>query len=224
MTGVQHKIVGTGFGIAGAYVVTKGMGDPYGVLIAPVAIVGSMLPDIDHDRTKIGRKRKFVTNLTTNMINALIIGGMIGACVLALITLMGFRDYGVSGIQLLIVAGGFVAVWFVKKFIMSRDIVKWATRHRGMMHTLVCPALFYFGMGISDFPLWRYTFMGLLIGYCSHLFADMQTVEGCPILFPLTRKNIKFMRLRTKNKSCTYAAWIDCFISIGVGYILAGGL
>jgi membrane-bound metal-dependent hydrolase YbcI (DUF457 family) len=224
MTGVQHKVVGTGFGIAGAYVVSKGLGDPYGLLVLPASMVGCMLPDIDHDMTKIGRKRKVVTNLTTNIMNFLILGGALVAAVLALITILGFRNYGFSGIELGGVAIGFIAVGVMRKFVTNSKTFKWATKHRGIMHTLVVPVLLFFTMRISDFPLWKYTTMGLLIGYCSHLFADMLTVEGCPVLFPLTKNNIRFMTLKTKNKSCTYAAWIVAAIAVAVGFVIGGGI
>ena len=224
MTGAQHKVVGIGFGIAGAYVVSKGMGDPYGLLVLPAATVGCMLPDIDHDMTKIGRKRKVVTNLATNTINLLILAGVAGAAILTLVTMLGFKDYGFSPIELGAVAIGFLIVAFLKKFVTSSKTFKWATRHRGLMHTLVVPALLYLAMGISDFPLWHYTAMGLLIGYCSHLFADMLTIEGCPVLFPITRNNFRILKLRTKNKSCTYTAWIVAVLAVAAGFLITGGI
>lgn len=219
MTGAQHKLVGTGFGIAGAYAICHGYQDPYGVIVFPLAVAGSMLPDIDHDMTKIGRKRKAVTTVATGSMNLMIGGGIIAAAILAIITMLGIKDFGFSPTQLGIVAGGLVVVAVLRKVLTNSKTFKWATKHRGIMHTLVVPAILYFAMGVSDFPLWKYSMLGLLIGYCSHLFADMLTVEGCPILFPLTKNNIRFMTLRTKNKSCNVAAMVVCILAIAVGFV-----
>lgn len=199
MTGAQHKIVGTGFGIAGAYFVCIGLNDPYGALILPTAIVGSMLPDIDHDRTKIGRKRKVVTDITTKTFNALILGGVGVLAIITLITMLGLKNYGFNSTELLIALGGTVLIIVLKSSVAESKLFKWATKHRGLMHTLIPPALLYLGMGVSEFPLWRYILMGVMIGYCSHLFADMLTVDGCPILFPLTTSSIHILSLITSD-------------------------
>lgn len=218
MTGVQHKVVGTGAGIAAAYILVAGMGEPVGALVVGTSIVGCMLPDIDHDKTKIGRKRKFVTELSGKMLNTLIYGGIILGAVLVLALTYGFVNFGIDPIRLMIGVVGLVVVAVLKKLIMNSSTVQWAAKHRGLMHTLVVPVLLYVLMGMSDFSVWHYGVLGLFIGYCSHLFADMQTVEGCPVLFPLTKNNIRIMKLRTKEKSCTKWAYIDAILMIGLAY------
>lgn len=219
MTGAQHKVVGTGFGIAGAYIAVVGHGDPTGALIVATSIVGSMLPDIDHDMTKIGRKRKVVTNITTTAANILVFGGIIVGLVAALLVFKGFVDFGVSPTRLLTAVAGLCIVAVLKKVIGNSKTFKWATKHRGLMHTLVVPLLLWLAMGASDYPVYHYGMMGLLIGYLSHLFADMETVEGCPILFPLTKNNIRFpTKFKTKDKSCTIAAYVTAGIAIAVGF------
>lgn len=224
MNGAQHKVVGAGFGIAGAYVVAKGMGDPYGWLIAPASMVGCMLPDMDHDRTGLGRKRKVVTKTFSYAFDVAVIGGTIAVCALAIALVLGFKDYGFSLTELGIAAVAFLAVWFTRKRIANSDSYRWATKHRGLMHTLVMPAVLYLSSCVSDFPLWRYTFLGLLIGYCSHLFADMLTIEGCPVLFPLSKKNIHFTSFRSKNKSCVYVSWIVALAAVAIAYLYVGGI
>lgn len=203
---------------------SKGYGDPYGLLILPASAVGCMLPDIDHDMTKIGRKRKVITNLTTKTLNLLILAGVLIAGILAIVTMLGFKNYGIEADKLMLIAIGFIIIAVAKKFIYNSKTFQWATRHRGLMHTLLVPVLLYFAIGVSDFPLWKYSVLGLCVGYCSHLFADMLTVEGCPVLFPITKRNIRFMTLRTKNKSCTYAAWAVAIAAVAIGYIITGGI
>lgn len=218
MNGTQHKVVGMGFGIAGAYIATAGLNEPTGALIAATSIVGCMLPDIDHDNSKIGRKRKFVTELSTKVLNALIMVGVVGGLVLAFLIFKGFVDFGVNVTQLLIGIVGLIVIGVLKKIVGSSDVFKWATKHRGLMHTLAVPACFFFVIRSTQYPVFYWGTWGLLIGYLSHLFADMCTIEGCPILFPLTRKNIKLpTHLRTKDKKCTTAAYIIFVLAVAAG-------
>ena len=76
MMGTQHKVVGIGFGIATALYVAEGLGEPAPAMLSmAAATVGSMLPDIDHDRSRIGRKRKlqvpFATRYRTGRLHRL---------------------------------------------------------------------------------------------------------------------------------------------------------
>lgn len=224
MNGKQHKVIGIGFGVAGALIMYKQFNDPYAILIAPMSAIGSMLPDIDHDRTKIGRTRKAVTTVTNKTINILLVLGVILSAVVTIITMIGLRDYGISQTKLLIVCSGFMVVIILKKSIANSSTYKWGTRHRGIMHTLVMPVILYVASTASSFPLYRYTMLGLFVGYCSHLFADMLTVEGCPILWPITRKNIRLMKLKTKDKSCTTASRVVFVLTVALGLIISGGL
>lgn len=220
MTGVQHKVVGVGFGIAGAYIATAGNHDPYGVLIAATSIVGCMLPDIDHDKTKIGRKRKVLTSMTTAMANVVVFGGIILGLAAAFLVVKGFADFGLSPGVLLGVSAALCVVAILKKIIGNSKTFKWATKHRGLMHTLVVPAIMFFALKVSDFPLYHYGILGLLVGYLSHLFADMLTVEGCPILFPLTKRNIRFpTKFKTKSEVCTTAAYAVAILSVAFAFV-----
>lgn len=220
MNGTQHKIVGVGFGLAGAYAVVAGKGDTNGALIAATSIIGCMLPDMDHDRTKLGRKRKLLTGLATNVANAVVFGGIVIGLVGGFLVFKGFVDFGVNPIMLFAAAIGFGIVAAIKKIIGDSAIFKWATKHRGLMHTLVVPALLWFAMMASEYPIYHYAIEGLFVGYISHLFADMLTVEGCPILFPLTRSNWRFpTKFQTKDPICTKAAYVVAALSVGASYL-----
>ena len=212
MTGAQHKIVGTGFGIAAAYAGYRA-GSPDATIMIVTSMIGCMLPDIDHDKTKIGRKRKAVTQTTTSLTNMLLYGGVFLGTILAVLMVMGFVDYGIDLQKLVFGIGGLGLVILVKSAVSNSDMYRWATKHRGLMHTLVVPALLWYATTISSAPLYYYAVTGLLVGYVSHLFADMLTVEGCPVLFPLSRSNFRFLKLRTKDSSTTIAAWV---VAVGV--------
>lgn len=218
MTGVQHKVVGIGFGVAAAYVLTVGYHDPNGVLAAAASTVGCMLPDIDHDRTKIGRKRQFFTNMATTAANIILSVIVIAGVVLTALVVKGFLDVGVEPKILLGASIAAVIVFVIKKVIGDSKLFKWATKHRGLMHTLVVPAIILFGTRASDYWIYKYVMFGLFIGYMSHLFADMLTVEGCPVLFPFTTKNIRLAKFVTKDKKCTTVAYIVAILAVAAGY------
>ena len=218
MNGVQHKVVGTGAGIASAMILSANTSDPLSVIVAGAAIVGCMLPDIDHDKTKIGRKRKVVTTAGNTLFNVVVYGGIALALVAIWAVAYGFASVGVNITNLVIAVIGLIVVAVAKKIIGSSQTFRWAAKHRGLMHTLLVPVIGVILYFASSFGLWRYAMMGLVIGYLSHLFADMQTVEGCPVLFPFTRNNIRFMKLSTKDSKCTVFAYIDAALFIGLAY------
>ena len=220
MNGVQHKLVGVGFGIAGSYAIVHGYGEPLGICVLMGSAVGCMLPDIDHDMTKLGRQRKVLTNVSTKAADVIVFGGIIVGLVLLGSIALGFINYGIDLTKLGILVAGLILVAILRKVIGGSSTYKWATKHRGIMHTLVVPALLFLMMRVSSYPLWKYLSLGLMVGYCSHLFADMCTVEGCPVLWPLTRKNFRILKLHTKNKSCSVAAVIIFIGVIGLAVAL----
>ena len=219
MTGAQHKIVGIGWGLAGAYYATKNMGTPWGLLIAPMSALGCWLPDIDHNQTKLGRKRKMLTSVSSKLANTIVYGGVLFGGLFAGLVAMGFADFGVDMSKLGVAIGGLLLFIFIRKVVCNSSTYQWAVRHRGIMHTLLMPALLLYSIGLTKSPVYMYTMIGLSVGYISHLFADMLTVDGCPLLFPISRSNINIARFKTseylkdakgrkrKNKAIWYAAY-----------------
>jgi membrane-bound metal-dependent hydrolase YbcI (DUF457 family) len=224
MMGVQHKCVGVGFGIATALYATQGLGDPVGIWALATATVGCMLPDIDHDNSKIGRKRKVVTNLSSNALTGIVIGGIVVVAGIIALTAVGMINTGINGNMLLLGLGCLIAFVVMRKFIANSNTFKWMTHHRGLMHTIIPPIILFMLCCVSSYSVWRWTFIGLLVGYLSHLLADMLTVEGCPILWPLTRKNIRFLKLKTKDATTWIAAVGLAVLPIVIAYISVGGI
>lgn len=220
MTGAQHKVVGIGVGIAAAYAFVQTNNEPAAAIVAAGSAIGCWLPDMDHDMTKLGRKRKVLTNLTNTMASIVVLGGIVASLGLIILMTLGIRDYGIDTKLLYVCAGGLALLAIASKFIKNSKTFRWATKHRGLMHTLLVPALMCTALRVSDYPVYTYIVIGLIVGYCSHLFADMLTVEGCPILFPITKKNFRFLKLRTKDKSCTVAAWTVAMLSCVISYLV----
>ena len=207
MMGVQHKAVGIGFGLASSMYLAEALEAPAPAVLAfATCVAGSMLPDIDHDKTKIGRKRKFATDLlsklTTSAIMAIIAVGTIIIVALS----VGMINVGISLEQVALAVILALAFIVVRKMISKSSTFKWMTKHRGLMHTLIPPIIIFIAAGASDFIYWCSAFIGLGIGYVSHLLADMLTVEGCPVLWPIYKGNIRLLKLKTKNASTWLAA------------------
>lgn len=220
MLGYQHKIVGAGFGVAASYIIVNKYGQDLGALVTATSLVGCMLPDIDHDMTKLGRKRKVVTEISHNVLNVLIYGGVILAGILLLCLALNLRQFAFDMRNVALVFVGLIVVAVCRIVVLKSDIFHWAASHRGIMHTLVVPLLLFLARNISASPIWFYGDIGLIVGYCSHLIADMMTVAGCPILFPFTRVNIRILRLKSKDSSCTVCAVVLAVLAVGLAYFI----
>lgn len=76
--------------------------------------------------------------------------------------------------------------------------------HRGFTHTLLALLLFtYFLIFIGClFPIsirgyLMPLFMGMSIGYGSHLLLDMLTISGIPLFYPLSNQSVRMLKLRS---------------------------
>ena len=191
MTGTSHKAIGVAVGAAFTiYGFQNGI--PAATLAMVSAPIAAMLPDIDHDNSKMGRVRKTTANIAI-VIAAL---AMVGAAIY-----YGWYNVNYSA---LITLGVGVALPMAIFAALSRNkhiknIMGFATKHRGIMHKLLLPGCLFIAtryINISDIHFLMLIYGGIA-GYVSHIFADCITKRGCPILFPLTRKNISLTNIST---------------------------
>ena len=220
MNGIQHKIVGTGFGIATAMTLIETTGSPMGMLAVPAAIFGSLLPDIDHDMTKMGRKRAATTRVITSTVKMILTAIVVITVIAIAYVLIQFKnqalEYDMKYGMLLLPIVGVIGLSIVAKAITGSDTYKWATDHRGLMHTLIVPALLFWAQSYCKAPYFYIVVHGVMIGYLSHLLADMFTVAGCPILFPLAKWKIRLMRFHSESPALTGVAYILAALPIGL--------
>jgi len=90
--------------------------------------------------------------------------------------------------------------------------------HRGPTHSLLAVVLLctlaFFTYRLQ--PMFALTHPGLVIGYCSHLIADMLTIEGIPLFYPLNNSYISVLPIRTGGM---IERVIALGVTIGAGYL-----
>lgn len=207
MSGEQHKVVGIGFGVAGTYLALQLGQETGSVMIAVGSALGCWLPDMDHNRTKLGRKRKVVTGAVNKVFTYGLILGIALSIVLAFLMIRGLIQSNISLNMLGMFVIGAVLVLVAKNKIGNSSEFKWATKHRGFMHTCIPIGCLVFLLPVSDYSLWKWSVIGLIVGYASHLIADCTTTEGCPLLYPLAKFNLRLPIFNSEKKQA-----IGCWI------------
>lgn len=212
MTGVQHKRMGVAAGLGVlAYTVLK-PADPTLALCMCTAPFGAMLPDIDHDQSKLGRNRKTITGLVKAVV------------IIAVIAFLGLSFYS-GGLWPMVMNAIYVGLaCLILKILASNKAVSrqlgFITKHRGIMHTLVPPVVLMGSCMWCTHTLYVHAVLGLCIGYVVHLIGDMATVDGAPVAWPLTKRNIRYFKLNSSKHAgalnvASYV-WSAIFIAAGV--------
>lgn len=163
MTGKTHITVGVATGLTLAIGYPK---ESQAILIA-AAVVGSLIPDLDHPRSKINQRVLLFKNKLFKMITYSLMG-------LVLI----YLDY-------VLYASGNKTLRLIGLALILIGI----SRHRGFTHSLLGLILFssIVYIGTMKFNLYE-AFIGFAIGYASHLFMDLLTEKGIYLLFPVDKR------------------------------------
>jgi len=186
----------------------------YTMLVMLFAVpAGAMLPDIDHNNTKIGRKRKKVLNDMKKLLP-------VGFIVFVLAVVYSFeKGVGVSQLlPVICVVVSFLLLVLVGSSKWGRQKFRFFTKHRGIMHTLCVPAVcVYITVTFELHIVMEQLLLGAAAGYLTHLVADCLTIEGCPILWPLTTRCVKIPLAATNTKSEKIVAVLLCGVfAVGV--------
>ena len=217
MTGKTHKFIGIVAGGAAAYYGMTVLHDTAHLFYLAAVPVGAMLADIDHDSSKIGRTRKGVFAVISTVFAAL----MVGAISFFLFDAYKKNMLTQAILTVLVILIPFALLTSLTKINFVKDNLKFMVKHRGLMHTLIMPAVLSAAAFFIKQPEFKIIVAGLAIGYATHIFADLLTVKGCPILYPLSKKNISIMRIKTG----TFGEYIAGFIvSIAVGALFLTGI
>lgn len=220
MHGYQHKRMGMAAGIGVlAYTVMAGFDTAATICIATIPI-GAMLPDIDHDMSKIGRVRKKAFTL----IKSLAIVGILFFIV------SSYYSGGLwnASLNAGYVGGMAILIWIINRNKHVRKQLGFITKHRGIMHTLLPPAFILGTTFWTTNPIFTFGIYGLVIGFIIHLWGDMATEEGAPILWPLTKSNIRYAAFNTARSAGAIELvcniWCVLFVGMGIYFGYMGGL
>lgn len=210
MTGKSHRAIGVASGIA-LSIYSLRCGAPLGLLSLITAPLGAILPDIDHDGSVAGK----VKNKILNYLWVVIAIVFIGVCTFITLT-YGAKDILIYiGLLTSICILCFITWKIINKLKPKpaqkktqknkvvntvKQEVEFLTEHRGIMHTMLVPGLLVLLSFTVDLGDYRYLVYGLNIGYISHIIADVMTKSGCPILWPLTKKKIHLINIKTGSK------------------------
>lgn len=192
MRGTTHKAIGTVVGVSIVVYAIKSE-QPMLALGAVTAPFGAMLPDIDHDRSKLGAQRKVVMATINKLIGIAFVAVILLALVVGLVygtaTLLLFKET--------LITVPICGVCLIANSDKMRRKYKFLHKHRGIMHTLLIPALLVIGVYTVDIDWLSSLLLGLALGYLSHLYADCLTVSGCPIAWPISEECFRLTRITT---------------------------
>lgn len=176
MTYRSHRIGGA---CAGALGIGLIMGIPktpeefgFAITLTGAALLGSLLPDIDHPNSKVSRRNPILAALVNLFL-------VIGKTITQMILLLCF--------------------WMSKK--RKEQILK-GFEHRGIFHTLLMGALVWLLLGLIPGTFGVVIQWGITLGYLSHLLMDMLTVSGVKLLYPIITHSFHYpiIRLHTNNQ------------------------
>lgn len=208
MMGHSHKMVGIVVGVVLA--LCGFLHSEFAMVVMPFVVpVGAMLPDIDHNSTRLGKKRKKVVGVVWKAVFASIVfAGVYGVC--ASIMKKLYLD-ALLCIVAVLVLGLFLFVF--PKSTWAKKHSKFFTKHRGIMHTLLVPAvLLWLAVRVVPDKTVGMVLVGIAYGYLTHLVGDCLTVGGCPLLWPFTEKCIRLLPVRTNTKAEGAAAVCLCVV------------
>ena len=208
MTGKTHKFIGMAAGGAIAYHGFFALGQPMQMFYILAVPVGAMIADIDHDSSKLGRSRKSIMAAISSLISSLAIVAV------SFFLMDAYTDPNKNFFQAILIVGMVVVPFLIlvslSKIKFVKENLKFMTKHRGIMHTLILPAFLFAATYFVSEPTFKILVTGLAIGYATHLLADMLTIKGCPIFFPFSKKSINFLEIKTGSGGEYVAAAIMC--------------
>lgn len=201
MTGKQHQVVGIGFGVAATIVCFKYTKDITSLAAGLGSYISCWWPDIDHNNTKLGRKRKAVVDTTVSTVSKALTVGISGSAIAIVLTVLGIVNLSAYMPFLIFLLAGCGLVTIIYNIVTSNSTFKWATKHRGIMHTLIPPIILWSCQYIIPQSIWQFLFIGFTVGYASHLISDSITPDKTPLLFPITTAPIGITLLQKDKKS-----------------------
>ncbi len=197
--------------------IDPGMGT---VIAGTVAAAGSgMLPDIDHHEASIAQSLGPVTKGITYIVSA-ISGGhrngthsLVGVVVL---TALGYAGSRLTGWPLGLVLGFLVAIGLAGLRVKVDG--SW------VVHTLlvIAATVVFCLSGAHGWVDMRMLPWAVCVGCVAHILGDMLTKEGCPLIWPFSKKRFRILCLTTGQTGEKIVAALLWIVGIGLCLWRAG--
>lgn len=173
MTGKTHMAIG----IAAALTISFNQSVESQLILVISSAIGSLIPDLDHPKSKLNQKLLFINN---NLYRALFY---------------------------LSISGVFMYLYFSieNKFFMLLGLVSClvgVSSHRSFTHSIIGFLLASSIIGMSTFKFnLPSIYTGFVVGYALHLIADSFTPRGIRLFYPI-KANISFpITIKTNSKA-----------------------
>lgn len=240
MQGTTHRLGGIACGaLASAVAVhTMDLSSPIlttGILMAGAGI-GSLIPDIDHEGSLIGRKMKPISHIVrktcghrgwTHTLLGLFIYGL-GSYLLSSLAVKEFSEnaiYDYIGLFILTFAVVDGTMMFIIDSMPGKFTRKMKQRtHMGSLIAGIILATIFKSFTVNLIPIYL---MGGFIGYASHLLLDMLTVSGVPLLkgLPIAKrvrdKQYRIMHLTTGKSEGPVSIVCGTLAVVGIVLVIA---
>lgn len=240
MQGTTHRLGGIACGalVSAVAVHTMELSSPIlttGIIMTGAGI-GSLIPDIDHEGSLIGRKMKHISHVVrktcghrgwTHTLLGLFIYGLC-SYILSSLAVKEFSEnaiYDYIGLFILTFAVLDCTLMFVVDSMPGKFTRKMKQRtHLSALIGSIVLATIFKSFTVNLIPLYL---IGGFIGYVSHLLLDMLTVSGVPLLkgLPVSKKirdkQYRLMHLTTGKTEGPVSVICCIFALIGIILVIA---
>lgn len=172
MTGKTHIAIG----ITAALAVSSNQPVENRLILVLVSAISSLIPDLDHPKGKLNQKILLINNNFYRILFYLSLG-FISICLYYLMEIKAFLYLGIISFLIGI------------------------SSHRGFTHSIIgfLISLTIIKLCMGNFGV-EYIYTGFTIGYVLHILADLFTIKGVKLFYPL-KNNISFpIKIRTNSK------------------------
>lgn len=173
MTGKTHMAIG----IVAGLTVSAEQPLENQIIIVLASVLGSLIPDLDHPKSKLNQKLLFFKN----------------------------KFYRV--LFYLALAAGFIYLFFLTKYrvfglLAITSFLIGVSSHRSFTHSILGFLVISYTVKLITIKYkLPYIYFGFIIGYLLHLLADFFTIKGIQLFYPLKFNVASPIIINTKNRS-----------------------
>ncbi|MDF2882846.1 MAG: rane protein [Clostridiaceae bacterium] len=193
MKGKTHA----GIGMITYIAVCNQLPGKFNYLGAAIAIISSLLPDIDHPKSILNR---YILPFKNKMAKIVL--------------------YACSGIIILWYDYIYVHQPILKAIAIMFFVIALSSHRKGLTHSITGMIMFGLIVGfIGNMYNRQFLIYSFIAGYGMHLICDMATDRGIPLFYPFKTKNVKWpMTYKTSSKMGNFIE--ELIMIIGLLYIV----